>query len=103
MFFCSQVTPISFKDGQLSPEQSRWISNDNTPAATSNPRTQFHVVNPDIPTNFKGHSIIDASNDQFITFDTTSPETDVRNFSVKLMQTLPKIEVTEAITFRFCR
>ena len=72
-----RVTPIKFKEGQLLADQSVWIGNDNTPA-TANKRIQIRVISPDIPTKFKGFSVIDSTTNQFIQFDTTSAKKDVR-------------------------
>ena len=58
------------------PENSVWLGNDNTPA-TTNRRQQFFLLAPDIPTRFKGISIIDTTTNQYLDFDTTSPEKDV--------------------------
>ena len=63
------------------PEQSLWISNDNTPA-TVEKRGQLRVLNPDIPTRFVGHSVVDSSTNQFVNFDTTSAEKDVMQTTV---------------------
>ena len=71
-----KVTPIKFRDGKLSPDNSIWISNDNTPA-TTNRRQPFFLLSPDIPTRFQGNSLIDTTTNQYLAFDSTSPEKDV--------------------------
>ena len=76
LFSVAKVTPIKFRSGQLMPDKSIWIGNDNTPA-TMNSRKQFFLLSPDIPTRFKGKSLIDTTTNQFLAFDTTSPEKDV--------------------------
>ena len=72
-----KVTPIKFREGKLIPDNSLWISNDNTPASI-NMRQPFFLLAPDVPTRFKGQSVIDTSTNQYLAFDTTSPEKDVR-------------------------
>ena len=74
-----KVTPIKFRGGKLLPDNSLWISNDNTPASI-NMRQPFFLLAPDVPTRFKGQSVIDTTTNQYLAFDTTSPEKDVRNF-----------------------
>ena len=71
-----KVTPIKFREGKLLADNSLWISNDNTPASI-NMRQPFFLLAPDVPTRFKGQSVIDTSSNQYLAFDTTSPEKDV--------------------------
>ena len=74
--FLKQVTPIKFREGKLLFDNAVWIGNDNTPA-TANTRQPFFLLAPDIPTRFKGLSVIDTNTNQYLAFDTTSPEKDV--------------------------
>jgi len=83
-----RVTPIKFREGKLMADQSVWISNDNTPASATK-RTQVRILIPDVPTRFKGHSVIDSSTNQFVQFDTTSAEKDV------MQTTIPFIDVQQ--------
>ena len=57
-------------------DNSVWISNDNTPV-TTNKRQPIFLLAPDIPTKFKGLSVIDTTTNQYIAFDATSAEKDV--------------------------
>ena len=76
-FIQLKVTAIKFREGTLLPDNSVWIGNDNTPATTMI-RQPFFLLAPDIPTRFKGLSVIDTTTNQYLAFDTTSPEKDVR-------------------------
>ena len=62
-----------------------WIGNDNTPASARK-RQPFFLLAPDVPTRFKGLSIIDTTTNQYLAFDTTSPEKDVSYFLTTKIQ-----------------
>ena len=73
-----QATPISFSNGKLLPDRSTWIGNDNTPV-TIDQRQYVNIISPDVPTKFAGRSRIDTGTNQYINFDATSAEKDVRS------------------------
>ena len=74
-----QITPINFGNGTLRGDVSTWIGNDNTPVniESGKARTRLEIADPDVPTEFSGSTQVDSQNNQFITFDATSPRKDV--------------------------
>ena len=72
-----QVTPIKFTDGKLLADRSTWIGNDATPV-TEDRRREVHILMPDIPTNYHSYSEIDSEHNQYIQFDASSAQKDVR-------------------------
>lgn len=84
----AQASPIEFSTGMIDIERAIWISNDNTPAAETKPRTKMSLLSPDVPTRSRIQSVPDSSTDQFIEFQATSLERDVSQ------NTVPFIEIT---------
>ncbi|XP_042243112.1 uncharacterized protein LOC121880111 isoform X2 [Homarus americanus] len=77
-----QITPISFTSGELKPYKSYWISNDNTPVNTKNPRQQFLTSSPDDPTKFPFPSIQDSKPNTYMRFGPTDRIKDVAQLTV---------------------
>ena len=83
-----------------------WIGNDNTPASARK-RQPFFLLAPDVPTRFKGLSIIDTTTNQYLAFDTTSPEKDVSDFfttninlKISIILMVMEISIDSEIYFR---
>jgi len=83
-----QATPIRFGEGQLMPEQSIWIANDNTPASNK-PRRLIPIILPDIPTRLTATNKVDGDHDQYLQFDTTSAHKDVAQTTVPFLDVQP--------------
>merc|ERR1719295_1732914 len=83
-----QATPIRFREGQLIPEQSIWIANDNTPASNK-PRRLIPIILPDIPTRLRATNKVDGDQDQYLQFDTTSAHKDVAQTTVPFLDVQP--------------
>lgn len=84
-----QASPIDFASGQIDAERAIWLSNDNTPAAETKPRTKVSLYSPDVPTNCKTSSLPDSLSDQFIEFQASSLEKDVSQTTVPFLEAIP--------------
>jgi len=73
----AHITPIKFSDGKLVADRSTWIGNDNTPLS-DNPRRKVDILMPDVPTRAVSSSKIDTRHNEYVVFDATAANKDVR-------------------------
>lgn len=87
-----QGTQINTETGQLLPDTSHWISNDNTPESVTGgvpPRDELILEDPDVPTHTQHPSVPDSVHDQFVQFGASSHVKDVAQ------TTVPFIDIQE--------
>lgn len=85
----AQASPIDFMTGSIDSERAIWLSNDNTPATETNPRTKVSLLSPDVSTRSHTPSVPDSTSDQFIEFQVTSLEKDVSQNTVPFIEATP--------------
>ncbi|KAI9565211.1 hypothetical protein GHT06_008993 [Daphnia sinensis] len=85
----AQASPIDFMTGSIDSERAIWLSNDNTPATETNPRTKVSLLSPDVSTRSHIPSVPDSASDQFIEFQVTSLEKDVSQTTVPFIEATP--------------
>ncbi|MCL4119485.1 UNVERIFIED_CONTAM: hypothetical protein GTU68_019165, partial [Idotea baltica] len=83
------VTPINFTTGEMTPTMSYWISNDNTPVMTKNPREELRLNDVDDPRKSKSESLVDSRSDMFVTLQPTSLQADVAQLTVPFFDAQP--------------
>lgn len=85
-----QGTQVNPDNGNLLPDTSHWISNDNTPESSGeSPRDELIIEDPDVPTKTHHPSVPDSTHEQYVTFTASSIAKDVAQ------TTIPFIDIQE--------
>lgn len=84
-----QITPVNYTTGKLQPYKSYWISNDNTPAMSTNSRSELLIDSPDDPTKFLTPSQEDSRPDSFIRFGPTDRRKDAAQLTIPFFDAQP--------------
>ncbi|XP_046390047.1 uncharacterized protein LOC124158778 [Ischnura elegans] len=84
------TTPYDSKTGKLGGmDDSGWMSNDNTPAAEQNHRTEVKIINPGVPTSCPRPSHVTSRSGQFIKFTHSDLDKDVAQTTVPFIDSQP--------------
>ncbi|XP_046390050.1 uncharacterized protein LOC124158779 isoform X3 [Ischnura elegans] len=86
------TTPFNFTTGKLAHRAtSEWISNDNTPAAVTEPRKEIRMYSPDVPTKCPTRSSVVSNHDQYIRFTHSDIDRDVAQTTVPFIDAQPVV------------
>ncbi|XP_071446966.1 uncharacterized protein [Hetaerina americana] len=86
------TTPFNFTSGRLAQRaSSEWISNDNTPAAVTEPRKEIKMSSPDVPTKCPLRSTVISQHDQYIRFTHSDIDRDVAQTTVPFLDAQPVV------------
>lgn len=68
---------------------SFWVSNDNTPVMTQNPRRELKLSDPDDPRRSQSDSVVNTHSDMFVALQPSSMEKDVSQLTVPFFEAQP--------------
>ncbi|XP_071446967.1 uncharacterized protein [Hetaerina americana] len=86
------TTPFDSNSGRLGGiSTSMWKSNDNTPEAMDNPRTEVKLISPDVPTSCPTPSSVNSRSGQFIKFTHSDIDKDVAQTTVPFIDAQPVV------------